>query len=208
MNRHTYSLLISLLLVLTPVHGHEHHSHTELPEEVPTVSIDSILWIHIFLQATVWGILFPIGMVFGLSRSRWHVPLQVSYASAPLVSLQLTDGLVRFFFFCFCYQDYRHRACAWWLHPWACTWRPEFPFECTWNICQHPPIVDCCAGHTRRVPQVAHSRADVAALGHACSRNCRKVISSARLGTAALWRDRVPRILWPWLRDAGMYGAL
>jgi len=29
-----------------------------------------------FLQAAVWGILFPIGMVLGISRSRWHVPLQ------------------------------------------------------------------------------------------------------------------------------------
>ncbi|KAK2462757.1 hypothetical protein APHAL10511_005275 [Amanita phalloides] len=29
-----------------------------------------------FLQASVWGILFPIGMVLGLARSRWHVPLQ------------------------------------------------------------------------------------------------------------------------------------
>ncbi|KAH9968448.1 hypothetical protein BGW80DRAFT_1254448 [Lactifluus volemus] len=66
MNRHTYSLFVSLLLVLTPVHGHERHSHTELPEEVPTISIDSILWIHIFLQATVWGILFPIGMIAGI----------------------------------------------------------------------------------------------------------------------------------------------
>ncbi|KAF8840401.1 hypothetical protein BDN67DRAFT_968591 [Paxillus ammoniavirescens] len=28
------------------------------------------------LQAIVWGVLFPIGMVLGLTRSLWHVPLQ------------------------------------------------------------------------------------------------------------------------------------
>jgi len=38
--------------------------------------VDAILWIHIFLQAIVWGVLFPVGMVLGMSRSRWHVPLQ------------------------------------------------------------------------------------------------------------------------------------
>ncbi|KAK1225866.1 hypothetical protein PQX77_011176 [Marasmius sp. AFHP31] len=38
--------------------------------------IDAVLWIHIFLQAFVWGVLFPVGMVLGLSKSRWHVPLQ------------------------------------------------------------------------------------------------------------------------------------
>ena len=71
MSRHTYSLLLPLLLVLTPVHGHEHHTElTELTEEEVTVPIDSILWMW-------WGIPFPIGMVFGLSRSRWHIPLQV-----------------------------------------------------------------------------------------------------------------------------------
>ncbi|KAI0065516.1 hypothetical protein BV25DRAFT_1821953 [Artomyces pyxidatus] len=29
-----------------------------------------------FLQAAIWGILFPVGMVLGMTRSRWHVPLQ------------------------------------------------------------------------------------------------------------------------------------
>lgn len=78
MSRHTCRLLLPLLLALTTVRGHKHGS--KLSDEEATASIDSILWIHIFLQATVWGILFPIGMVFGLSRSRWHVPLQVSLA--------------------------------------------------------------------------------------------------------------------------------
>jgi hypothetical protein len=60
------------------VAAHEHHD--QLTEEQANAPVDSILWIHMVLQATVWGILFPIGMVLGLSRSRWHVPLQVNLA--------------------------------------------------------------------------------------------------------------------------------
>jgi len=56
------------------VSGHPHHD--ELTEEQRNAPVDSILWVHIFLQAVVWGILFPIGMVLGITRSRWHVPLQ------------------------------------------------------------------------------------------------------------------------------------
>ncbi len=68
------ALLFKLALVL-PVAAHEHHN--ELSEEQANSPVDSILWIHIFLQGLVWGVLFPTGMVLGLSRSRWHVPLQV-----------------------------------------------------------------------------------------------------------------------------------
>ncbi|KAI6013574.1 hypothetical protein EDC04DRAFT_2757905 [Pisolithus marmoratus] len=56
------------------VYGHKHEGN--LTEEQLHASIDSILWIHMALQAVVWGIIFPIGMVLGLSRSRWHVPTQ------------------------------------------------------------------------------------------------------------------------------------
>ncbi|KAI1260478.1 hypothetical protein F5Y18DRAFT_254407 [Xylariaceae sp. FL1019] len=38
---------------------------------------DTILWIHIFLQMLAWGIIFPLGMVLGIVKNRWHVPLQV-----------------------------------------------------------------------------------------------------------------------------------
>lgn len=53
------------------------HDHGEQTEEQAHAPVDAILWIHIVLQAIVWGILFPIGMVLGLTKSRWHVPLQV-----------------------------------------------------------------------------------------------------------------------------------
>ena len=67
-------LSLSLLVQLTLAHSH----HDDLTEEELNLPVDAILWIHIFLQTTVWGVIFPIGMVLGLSRSRWHVPLQVS----------------------------------------------------------------------------------------------------------------------------------
>ena len=78
MGRHAHSMLVLSLLSLNAARAHEHDEElSQLTEEAAHVAVDSILWIHIFLQVTVWCILFPIGMVFGLSRSRWHIPLQV-----------------------------------------------------------------------------------------------------------------------------------
>jgi len=68
------SLLTLSSLLILPTLAHEHHE--ELTEEQANAPVDTILWIHIFLQAAVWGVLFPTGMVLGMSRSRWHVPLQ------------------------------------------------------------------------------------------------------------------------------------
>ncbi|KAF8075183.1 hypothetical protein FPV67DRAFT_1575567 [Lyophyllum atratum] len=68
--------LISLLSVWFLRSASAHGHHDELTEEQAKAPVDSILWIHIILQASIWGILFPIGMVLGITRSRWHVPLQ------------------------------------------------------------------------------------------------------------------------------------
>ncbi|KAH8093242.1 hypothetical protein BXZ70DRAFT_949591 [Cristinia sonorae] len=68
------ALPLVLLTCILPVVAHDHHN--ELSEEQANAPVDAILWIHIFLQASVWGVLFPVGMVLGLSRSKWHVPLQ------------------------------------------------------------------------------------------------------------------------------------
>lgn len=38
--------------------------------------MDAVVLVHVALQVLVWGVLFPIGMVLGLTKSRWHVPLQ------------------------------------------------------------------------------------------------------------------------------------
>ncbi|KAH8989472.1 hypothetical protein EDB92DRAFT_1947422 [Lactarius akahatsu] len=68
--------VLPFLLALTAVDAHEHPD--VLTDEMANAPVDAVLWIHIFLQASVWGILFPLGMVLGLSRSRWHVPLQTA----------------------------------------------------------------------------------------------------------------------------------
>lgn len=68
--------LWSLLIFSLAVHAHEHHE--QLSEEQMKAPVDTVLWMHMALQMMVWGVLFPVGMVLGISRSRWHVPLQVS----------------------------------------------------------------------------------------------------------------------------------
>lgn len=68
-------LLVLGLAASAAAHGH----HDDISEEAAKAPIDAILWIHILLQAFVWGVLFPIGMVLGMAKSRWHVPLQVSH---------------------------------------------------------------------------------------------------------------------------------
>lgn len=74
-------LLSVILLSLSPsvlvaAHGHE---EGEIPEGKFTSSdpLDNILWIHIFAMIVSFGIIFPVGMVLGMVRSRWHVPVQV-----------------------------------------------------------------------------------------------------------------------------------
>jgi hypothetical protein len=91
MGRHTHSMLLLSLLTLNAARAHEHDE--ELTEGAAHAAVDSILWIHIFLQAAVWGILFPIGMVFGISRSRWHVPLQVCLRPRLLPSFRFSTLL-------------------------------------------------------------------------------------------------------------------
>ncbi|KAJ1308537.1 hypothetical protein OPQ81_004238 [Rhizoctonia solani] len=63
----TIVLYLGLLVSAHPHHGNG--SNTEAP-------IDSVLWIHIIVQLIVWGGIFGIGMVLGITRSKWHVPVQ------------------------------------------------------------------------------------------------------------------------------------
>ncbi|KAF2263859.1 integral membrane protein-like protein [Lojkania enalia] len=59
------------------VEAHEHHmDKIEEGHAISDDPIDSILWIHILIQSLAWGILFPTGMVLGIIRSKWHVPVQ------------------------------------------------------------------------------------------------------------------------------------
>lgn len=70
------AVLLALLLART---ASAHGGHAELPEgEVITDDpIDSVLWIHMILMGITFGVIFPLGMVLGIVRSRWHVPVQV-----------------------------------------------------------------------------------------------------------------------------------
>lgn len=38
---------------------------------------DSILWTHILMMGAAFGLIFPTGMVLGIVRSRFHVPVQI-----------------------------------------------------------------------------------------------------------------------------------
>ncbi|KAA8911146.1 hypothetical protein FN846DRAFT_897785 [Sphaerosporella brunnea] len=69
---------VLLLLLAAGAAAHEHHGEN-IPEGavVSPDPLDSILWWHICTMIVAFGILFPIGMVLGIVRSKWHVPLQV-----------------------------------------------------------------------------------------------------------------------------------
>ncbi|KAF7545761.1 hypothetical protein G7046_g9483 [Stylonectria norvegica] len=57
--------------------SHEHGvSHIDEGETVSQEPLDAILWIHILIQMLAYGVIFPIGMVLGMTKNRWHVPLQ------------------------------------------------------------------------------------------------------------------------------------
>lgn len=60
------------------VAAHDHHSNG-IPEGsfISPDPLDNILWIHIFAMVASFGVIFPLGMVLGIVRSRWHVPVQV-----------------------------------------------------------------------------------------------------------------------------------
>ncbi|KZT57347.1 membrane protein [Calocera cornea HHB12733] len=67
------STLLLLVAVAATAYAHEHHGEAEID---PSVPIDTITWLHVALQAFVWLVLFPAGMVLGMVKSRWHIPLQ------------------------------------------------------------------------------------------------------------------------------------
>jgi hypothetical protein len=59
-----------------------HKHQEELSDEQAKAPVDALLWMHKFFQAASWGVLFPMGMVLGITRSRWCVPVQVSMAES------------------------------------------------------------------------------------------------------------------------------
>lgn len=191
------ALPVVLLACILPVVAHKHHD--ALSEEQANAPVDAILWIHIFLQAIVWGFLFPIGMVLGLSRSKWHVPLQVR----PLVlnfgsQVSLITMAHSELWICLHY---------WRLYPRTFTQGSLIPRGTSRDHGQHhvhpyhPPV------DSRNLPQTSHTRADSTAV--CCHRAwCRwKDVSRPRLGTDAFRSDHVPRLL-SWWKSRAMSCAL
>ncbi|KAI1206334.1 uncharacterized protein F4807DRAFT_453515 [Annulohypoxylon truncatum] len=71
-------LLVLGLAALPMASAHDHDSsHIEEGQTISVDPIDTTLWIHIFVQMFTWGVIFPLGMVLGIVKSRWHVPVQV-----------------------------------------------------------------------------------------------------------------------------------
>ncbi|KAI1371383.1 hypothetical protein F4677DRAFT_450500 [Hypoxylon crocopeplum] len=88
-----FSPLPTLLLALAalPMASAHDHSSTHI-EEGQTISVDPIdttLWVHIFIQMLAWGVIFPFGMVLGMVKSRWHVPVQVVGTALAIVGYAL-----------------------------------------------------------------------------------------------------------------------
>ena len=168
-------LSLSLLVQLALAHSH----HDDLTEEELNLPVDAILWIHIFLQTTVWGIIFPIGMVLGLSRSRWHVPLQVS-----------TEILSKYLLKCFG-VDYWIRVNLWRLHSWSCTRRSSISFIGSRTIrfdTFHPYRISNCFGH---LPEATHSRKIFTPVCRDTSWNHWQDVSYIELDTDFIWFHNV-----------------
>ncbi|KAI9766802.1 MAG: hypothetical protein M1840_006277 [Geoglossum simile] len=81
-HRSTLNLAAVSLLILTlaarVANGHEHaEDEVEEGEIISAEPIDTILWLHIGAMILAFGLIFPAGMVLGMVRSKWHVPMQV-----------------------------------------------------------------------------------------------------------------------------------
>ncbi|KAM5356500.1 hypothetical protein ACJ41O_003146 [Fusarium nematophilum] len=68
---------LAIALFITAAKAHDHNT-SKIPEgqTVSSEPLDAVLWIHIFVQMLAYGVIFPIGMVLGMTRNRWHVPTQ------------------------------------------------------------------------------------------------------------------------------------
>ncbi|KAK4501198.1 hypothetical protein PRZ48_007005 [Zasmidium cellare] len=77
--RPSISLFCLTTLVLYASTALAHGGHDKIPEgeAVSAEPLGSTMWAHILIQSTAWGILYPTGMVLGMVRSRFHVPVQV-----------------------------------------------------------------------------------------------------------------------------------
>ncbi|KAK9370936.1 hypothetical protein V1509DRAFT_615265 [Lipomyces kononenkoae] len=70
---------LAIACLMTLVKAHEHHDDA-IPEGqyISVEPIDSILWVHIALMMLAFGVIFPVGMILGMTKNRFHVPLQAT----------------------------------------------------------------------------------------------------------------------------------
>ncbi|KAL3477189.1 hypothetical protein BJX99DRAFT_246343 [Aspergillus californicus] len=75
----------------TAVTAHGHHGESKIQdgETVSAEPLGTMMWIHILIQIFAYGVVFPTGMVFGMSKSRWHVPTQVFGTALAIVGFFL-----------------------------------------------------------------------------------------------------------------------
>lgn len=180
-----YLALATVLAAAPSVLAHGHHA--ELTEEEMNAPVDAILWIHMFLQCAVWGVLFPIGMVLGITRSRWHVPLQVRCEGSSR-DRRYTDR-------------HSHRSECW-ICPYdrrlfvrPLTQGPNVPCFRAWIFRKVPLFSDSRSTCSWGLLEDAHSRKDYSTVGSSSSRCPRKGISGARMDSNAVWRHHVPWLL-------------
>ncbi|KAM3564794.1 hypothetical protein MY1884_000557 [Beauveria asiatica] len=84
--------LVIVAALCSAAQAHDHHGVQKNIPEGETVTkepLDSITWLHIFIQMFAYGVIFPIGMVFGMTKSRWHVPTQAVGSSLALLGFFL-----------------------------------------------------------------------------------------------------------------------
>ncbi|KAJ0413788.1 hypothetical protein BJY00DRAFT_319419 [Aspergillus carlsbadensis] len=81
-------LLFYTTALTTTITAHDHHGgESKIPEgeTVSTELLGIIMWIHIFIQMLAHGVVFPIGMVLGIGKSRRHVPTRI-LGTAPAIA--------------------------------------------------------------------------------------------------------------------------
>ncbi|KAI0205311.1 hypothetical protein F4808DRAFT_456304 [Astrocystis sublimbata] len=85
-----FALLLVACATLPMADAHDHDSsHIEEGNTISMDPIDTTLWIHIFIQMAAWGVIFPVGMILGMVKSRWHVPVQVGGTALAILGYAL-----------------------------------------------------------------------------------------------------------------------
>jgi len=172
-------VILPVLLTSISLLARAHEHHAQLGDDEKDAPVDLILWIHIVVQATVWGVLFPIGMVLGITRSRWHVPLQASSFHGIQVA-----GLI-----CTCIAVHGVCPYGYWVFIGTRTpWAPIFTW-CSRFLCVPPIDTNGRAIHTGSLSETSHTREIAQTDNCPNARLVGKVISIACMGSDVVRRN-------------------